>query len=339
MTSIGKVASAINDLATKHPFGRFQELRKQVQGKKTTRSVIFDISKPSVNEDEGWAFHTGGREELQFNIGFEKEENRFRFGVAFSLETSRSLPSIDPLLPKIERFNEFVRLNSTTLEGFRMWVWRRRSIIKRDTAVRQITDDEIETPTFIFLGKAVPPSHIDISEILDCFEQLLALYCFVETSSAEASQLVAVPGDLAFSFEQRLTLGDSETSRNGNQDKINVALRSNQIKRRLCEQLKCRSDIKLGDELPSGNGGRIDLVCLLPSGEYDFYEIKPAVLARHAIREALPQLLEYAYRRGGKEPRRLIVASQAPLDDISSEFLASLRAKGLPIHYEQVSIS
>jgi len=94
----------------------------------------------------------------------------------------------------------------------------------------------------------------------------------------------------------------------------------------------------MGDEIASGNGGRIDLVALLPSGKYDYYEIKPAIIAKHAIREAVPQLLEYAYRAGGKEPRRLVIVSQAPLDPDSNDFLEVLRGKGLPFHYLHIPL-
>lgn len=339
MTSISAIASAINDLAPGHQIGKLQELRTGMKGLKRTKSVIFDLSRKSVNEEEDWAFHTGGREELQFNIGIERKQNRFRFGVAFSLEPSRSLPDIAPLLPKIERFNEFVRLNSEAFDPFRMWVWRQNEIIKSDTAVRQITGDEIEMPNFIFLGKAVPIAAIDIPEVVRTFGELLPLYFFVESGSSAKNGGPQIPDSHhPFAFREGVTIGESDGSKRRPQDSIDVILRSNQIKRRLYEKLKYQTDLKLGDEIHSGNGGKIDLVGSLPSGEYDFYEIKPALFARHAIREALPQLLEYAFRRGGSPARRLIIVSQAPLDRDSDDFLATLRAKGFPIHYQQVSL-
>lgn len=339
MTSIKAIATSINELAREHEFGQFQQLRSRLKGKKSVRSVIFNIANKSVSEEYGWAFHTGGREELQFNIGVEEGEERFRYGVAFSLEPSQALPSIDPLLPKIERFNEFVRVNSSSFEGFRMWVWRKAKIIKRDTAVREITEDEIEAHNFIFMGKFSSLDSIDIAEILDCFQNLLQLYCFVEAASDESRRLVQpMKSDLPFTFQERLSIGEGSTSRDSARKSITVTLRSNQIKQRLSEILKSAAAGKLGDEIPSGSGGRIDLVCLLPSGEHDFYEIKPSTLARHAIREALPQLLEYAYRQGGHGARRLIVASQAPLDSVSGDFLEALRERGLPIHYEHVPL-
>jgi hypothetical protein len=64
----------------------------------------------SVRNDD-WTFHLGGRDELQFNLGFESdhEKGSLRYGVAFSLETSRSLLDIAPLLKKLAFFNDYLR--------------------------------------------------------------------------------------------------------------------------------------------------------------------------------------------------------------------------------------
>ncbi len=123
---------------------------------------------------------------------------------------------------------------------------------------------------------------------------------------------------------------------------ISVVLRSNQLKLRLCEMLQSHTiRVKLGDEIPSGNGGRIDVVALLHSGQHELYEIKPALLARNAIREAIPQLLEYAYRRGGlgdEKIAKLVIVSQARLDKDSDDYLIGLRRRGLPLHYLQIPL-
>jgi hypothetical protein len=339
MTSIKALATSINAIAHNHKFGEFQQVRARLKGMNRVHLVIFDTTRKSVNEEEGWAFHTGGSEELQFNIGIEEEEQRFRYGVAFSLETSPSKHTIDPLLPKVERFNEFIRMNLTSFEGLRMRVWRSGKIIKQDTAVREITEDEAKLGNFIFMGKFGPLDSIDITEVLNCFQDLLELYCFVEAPIDESGQYPQqIDHVVPFLFQERLSIGATETSTDRPAKRVSMVLRSNQIKQRLSEILKSAAAGRLGDEIPSGSGGRIDLVCLLPSGEHDFYEIKPSTLARHAIREALPQLLEYAYRQGGHEAHRLIIVSQAKLDSISSDFLKKLREKGLPIYYEQVPI-
>jgi hypothetical protein len=62
-------------------------------------------------QDRHYVFHVGGLNELQFNLGFEdvRGVTTFRHGVAFSLQTTRDLPTINPLVPKIARFNEYPR--------------------------------------------------------------------------------------------------------------------------------------------------------------------------------------------------------------------------------------
>ena len=339
MTIISAVATDINRIAHSFEFGKLQEIRKRLKGMKRAPAVIFDVAKLSVNDEKGWAFHTGGREELQFNIGIEKKEDRFRFGVAFSLETSRSMTDISTFLPKIDRFNDYVRRNARELDSYRMWIWRGAEIIVPDTAVRSIIENEVKVGNFIFLEKSAPTEPIDISEIGRTFDELIPLYCFVETMSDNSNFPVTSLLDFPFAFREGVTIGNASTSRGGTPGLINVDLQSNQIKARLCDELrKGTPTIKLGAEIPSGNGGRIDLVSCSSTGKYDFYEIKPALLARHAIREALPQLLEYAYRRGGMEAQRLVIVSQAVLDSDSHDFLAALRSKGLPIHYHQISL-
>ncbi len=99
---------------------------------------------------DGYAFHFGGRTELQYNIGFEGD--LFRYGVAFSLELNQTLQTIEPLIPKIERFNEYLKLDIDELSTYQMWVWNRleRSV---QTPPRPIRQCEIAAPHFIFFGK------------------------------------------------------------------------------------------------------------------------------------------------------------------------------------------
>jgi len=71
----------------------------------------------------------------------------------------------------------------------------------------------------------------------------------------------------------------------------------------------CRQQQKL----PNGIGGRIDTV-VSQDGGYWFYEIKTAMSARACIRDALAQLLEYAYWPGAREASRLIIVGEPELD-------------------------
>jgi hypothetical protein len=204
--------------------------------------------------------------------------------------------------------------------------------------VRQITKDERVAKTFIFLGQTLPVSAVNIPYVLQTLDKLLPLYIFVETGLLEETETATSHLHANFEFIEGVTLSEVNQSFRQPQDEIGVTHYSNKIKRELVAELIRETGTKLGDEIKSGNGGRIDLVASLSSGEFDFYEIKPATLARHAIREALPQLLEYAYRKGGRDARNLFIVSQAPLDEDSANFLLTLRGKGLPVHYKQVLI-
>lgn len=105
--TLNDIVLEVDRQATSRPIGELQDLRKRLHGliQKPTRSVFSRARTPI------WTFHAGGREELQFNLGIEEPINGLdlRYGVAFSLELSRPLPSIDPLLPRVALFNDYVR--------------------------------------------------------------------------------------------------------------------------------------------------------------------------------------------------------------------------------------
>src|SRR5205085_10939251 len=98
----------------RHPIGTLQWLRAELKGRQRTRSTIFDIDRTVFTRPDGhvYAFHYGGRTELQFNLGSEWFGNNLylRHGVAFSFELSQTLPSVTDLLPSVARFNQFMRL-------------------------------------------------------------------------------------------------------------------------------------------------------------------------------------------------------------------------------------
>jgi hypothetical protein len=99
MATISSIAERINQAAHGYEFGNLQEMRRRLKSKTRVPMTIFNTANKSVNDQQGWACHTGGREELQFNIGVETA-GMLRFGVAFSLETSRSMHHIELFYPK-----------------------------------------------------------------------------------------------------------------------------------------------------------------------------------------------------------------------------------------------
>jgi hypothetical protein len=92
----------------------------------------------------------------------------------------------------------------------------------------------------------------------------------------------------------------------------------------------------VGTELPSGVGTKVDIV-VRRENLYWFYEIKTAMTPRACLREALGQLLEYAYWPGAQAAERLIVAGEPALDKEGQEYLRRLGKQfSPPIEYEQI---
>jgi hypothetical protein len=83
---------------------------------------------------------------------------------------------------------------------------------------------------------------------------------------------------------------------------------------------------------------RIDAVVKYNS-EYFFYEIKIANTARSCIRQAIGQLLEYAYWPGEKKASRIIIVGEHPLREDGNKYLEFLNTEfSIPIKYLQVVI-
>jgi hypothetical protein len=110
MPRLWALANEINQAASAHPRMReFQEVRRAIHRLSRVRTnQIFSKQTTFAY----YAFHSGGRSELQYNIGFEGEE-WFRFGFAFSLEPSRTLPEPLVLRRKVEKLNTYISKNET----------------------------------------------------------------------------------------------------------------------------------------------------------------------------------------------------------------------------------
>ncbi|MGH8425367.1 MAG: hypothetical protein ACRER3_23920, partial [Pseudomonas fluorescens] len=104
-----------------------------------------------------------------------------------------------------------------------------------------------------------------------------------------------------------------------------VLLRHNRLQTHLygllCDQYG-KQHVKT--EHATGSGGYADALVRLSDDRCFLYEIKVVLTAASAVREALGQLLEYAYRPGGFEPERLFIVAEPVLDEITEQFLARL---------------
>lgn len=175
---IAQIAHNINKHSLDYKIGNLQNIRKQIKGlSRRPSKKIFH--KRSISDN--WAFHYGGRKEIQFNIGFDKGE--LRFGLAFSLQPSPTVRNLDVLRYKIDKLNCLIRAEPKKFEDYYMWHWYggERSETK---SVQEIEPNLIQKDVFIFFGKTTDRSHIDYHYILKTFDDLLEIYLKVESKDS-----------------------------------------------------------------------------------------------------------------------------------------------------------
>jgi hypothetical protein len=177
-------AARVNNAAASYEVGDLQRYRAMLHRKKARTLKLFSPQCTFPTEWGGYAFHDGGRTELQYNLGYYTDERRCRYGVAFSFEKSQSLPDPESLWPKVTRFNKWVRENGKLLKGFKMWHWDPRTEDRSsERAPGEIPRELAEAGTFVFLGTEVPQSKLDVGRVLTAFDTLYPLYQFVESGS------------------------------------------------------------------------------------------------------------------------------------------------------------
>lgn len=335
MPRISEIARTINELSASYRIGELQALRKRIKGMgRQAGSTIFNAD--TINDDQGWAFHYGGRKELQFNIG--EEEEGLRYGIAFSLEQSQTLPDVELLFPKIMRFNQFLRENPGFLRDYRMWHWyhdRDRSAIQ---PVTEISQDLLQPRTFIFIGKINEADEIDYQEILRTFDELLTPYIYIEKSedSGIIEAEIIVPTGFTFSPGRRnLVFNRSYSTKEKFAD---LDIRHSLILEKLATELIATyGEENVGIEHPCF-GKSIDAVLRL-GAEYVFYEVKTCGSAKGCIREALGQVMEYAYWPGAEHAKKIVVVGEPEIDPDTMNYLDFLcRSFALPLEYQAVSI-
>lgn len=329
--SVSLLVAEIERRAVTREIGRLQEIRKALKGKlRLPWHGIFH--QDTIRENDGYAFHYGGRTELQFNVGFEPQ-NMFRHGVAFSFETSKTLPDPYMLLSSAERFNEFVRLQPQQFASFVMWHWD-HGVRSTDYPVAPIRADLTRPGVFVFMGRMQPLNAIDFELLVDDLDRLLPLYRFVEGNANFPTTTKAA--EIGFKFKSGCRAKVVETTASLAERKLNIFLRHNEIQKQLHDHLVSQYGAEnVGTELGNA-GGQVDLVVRRGS-KYWFYEIKTALSARGCIREAIAQLLEYSFWPGTQEADKLIVVGEPSLDRDAKQYLSTLRARfSLPIEYYQI---
>lgn len=332
--SLTEIIQEIERRAETREIGRLQEIRQELKGHaRPAGHSIFTAQ--SIFEEDGYAFHHGGRTELQFNVGFEQEG--FRHGVAFSLEASRALPEPEKaLLPSVRRFNEYLTLYPEQFSEMSMWNWDGDEREQSDHAPSPIQPDLLRRGVFVFMGRLQPTARIDYDLILDDFDRLLPLYRFVEGTEVFPKLHKPLPG--GFQFKPGCSVKPVRTTGSLQERELDITLRHNELQRALHDYLvSLYGAAEVGTELYSADG-HVDVV-LRRSQRFWFYEIKTAMSAQACIRQALAQLLEYAYWPGAQEAEKLIIVGEPPLDNNAKLYLSTLKQRfSLPIEYEQFNM-
>jgi len=177
--TVDSLAEQINDAALGYEVGGLQRFRARVHRRRARTRKIFH--KATIFDH--YAFHDGGRTELQYNIGLEEEDGDrwWRHGVAFSFERSQTLSDPSVLIPKVERFNAWLRANPGALKGFKISSWDAERGWSGEKPLAAIPKAWMEDGVFIFVGKRWQESEADVGRILRDFDRLYPAYKFVES--------------------------------------------------------------------------------------------------------------------------------------------------------------
>ena len=333
---IEEIVQRLNDESDRFEFGRLQEIRKEHLGLQR-RPCRTPFGWKAIFPDEGYAYHVGGHDELQFNVSLD--EGDFRWGVAISLQASQAIPNpVEKLSPKLDKLSEFVRLHGDDyLNGFLMWHWhegRRSDDLSPEAIPSRLYTDGV----FIFLGKHEQVDTFDAETVLRDFDRLLPLYKYVESES----DFPILGDESVFTFrpEHQSDRPDrrywTDATRATGQNE--VYLRHSQIQDVLKQELRSELGNQVASEHPDGIGGRVDLIAQR-GDDLEFYEIKVGGSARWCIRQALGQLMEYGFWPGAARPAKLFVVGEPPLDGKAEDYLQSLQEEfKIPIYYRQVVI-
>ena len=331
--NIHDIANTLNELAPPHAIGKLQDIRTTIKRLKIRPGHKLFSGQTTFAD---WAFHHGGRTELQFNIGYVDSDKNddLRYGVAFSFELSQTLTSIDVLVPKVKLFNDFMELNAGQFSDMRMWHEDgQRSV---DQPAGPISSSVVKRGVFAFLGNRQPAKKIDYERILGDFDRLLPLYLYVESGGTTAPVPLPKTGfDFKPAYSNKVTTATATLA----EKQLDVDLRHNIIQAALYRRLAAEhGQDNVRTEQPSGAGTQIDIVVKM-NNDYWFYEIKTALTPRACLREAIGQLLEYGFWPGSQEPTRIIVVGESPIDEEAKEYLRRLRKRfSLPIEYEAIAL-
>jgi hypothetical protein len=209
-----------------------------------------------------------------------------------------------------------------------MWAWV-DDIRTGTERIHEIEASLLKPGVFIFFGKLIDPKNIDYGEILSTFDKMLPIYEYIE-SNGRGQRAKAAEG---FTFKK--TNVSLPQSKNYTLEKTEVETdaRHSKIQEKLVNKLyKEYGADNVSPEHPI-HGNKID-VAVNDKGKLIFYEIKTGPTARDCIRQALGQILDYAYWPGKKNAEKLCIVGENPVDKNTEKYLNYLNnTVGIKVDY------
>ncbi len=157
----------------------------------------------------------------------------------------------------------------------------------------------------------------------------------IQPAKLEAEDVLVVGSFKFSSGHNKRKTGATERTQKANSGKVN--LKHNEIQNELFEQLVDEyGDGNVGSEIDTGQRTYVDVV--VKTDDYCvFYEIKTASSVKACIREAIPQLLEYAYwQELDFVVNKLIIVSELEVTEEAETYLEYLRKNfGIQFYYKQ----
>ena len=325
---IKAICSQINKKSKNYHIGKLQKIRK----------ILLGLKRPNTNDIfsdktifDTYAFHSGGRTELQFNIGFE--DGGFRCGIAFSFMPSPSFTNPKELKLQVLKLNSLIESNPVFFSQFKMWDWTNDE--RSDThEVRQISEDYIKNKSFVFIGKLDDTCNTD--DVLQTFDDLLEIYVeVINRKNIDVEEFLFSPN---FKFKKRDYKLPQIRNISSTEKSINIKIRHSLLQKKLYDLLiKKYGEENVSYENPLGKN-RIDMV-VRNGGSIYFYEVKVALSAKACIRESLGQILEYAYYPDKNNAEKLFIVGEFPLDEYTNKYLLTLRSRfNISVSYLQIKV-
>ena len=183
---IYQIAKKLNELAIAENFqiAQLPELRKKYLGKKQLPYKIF-TTQTIFDKKDIYAFHHGGRDEIQFNFGEDNLDGEVctRYAICFSLEPSHSLPNpVHDLQPFRQKFNECIVSYPELFADVEMWYYQNG---KRygNFPPQPIRDNWFQFRAFIAVGNLIKKpleqlDEVDLFKILNGFDKFLPIYSY-----------------------------------------------------------------------------------------------------------------------------------------------------------------